>query len=151
MKVVSPGPAQEERRRVSLEPLGQRLERLLDFGLYQSEGGREGRVYIQMRGIKQERVRCGLERRDRPFAIPPVPVEDFGQQTCFVCVLSPALQFDPTAMGAYLRCRIHEQLGDGVWTDDGTDIAAINDSAPGATRRMRRKLPLKLQQRFSHL
>ena len=48
--------------------------------------------------------------------------------------------------GPLLRACGHEQLGLGVRTDDGADVAAVEHGAAG----LRRKAPLQIEERVAH-
>src|ERR1700674_625092 len=116
-------------------------------GLDNIDGGPDAALYIQMRVIEKVSIRCRFQGRNGPVPVAFVAFEDIRQYRSLIGVLPPRPRFQGPAAGADVWVGDDEDLHIGVRADHGTDIAAIEHRAG----RIRRKLPLKIQQNLAHL
>src|SRR5258708_14522753 len=139
----------KRRCRVSSTP-GLRLERFLDLGSNQSEGGRQCGVYIQIRSVEQVGVGGRTHRRNRTIPVGRIPSAKFRQKREFVALDPKAPEFEQAPKGAHLGARIDKELRRCIRTDDGSYIPAIHNSTVAASRRMLEKRTLKCEQCFAY-
>src|SRR6202030_3011004 len=116
-------------------------------GLDDGNSGPERRVYTQMSGIEQVRVRRRLQGGGSTPEIALVAAQQIGQNLFLVRLFAPRPQLDDAAGGAHFRAGDNEQLYVGAGGDDGADIAAVKHGAG----RFHGKLALVAHQRLTHL
>src|SRR5712692_5786920 len=104
-------------------------------------------VDVEIGRIENVSVRRRLERRNCAFGIAFVPTPDIPEDRGLVCSQAQAAHLERATLRPYLGRSGHENLGFRERTDDGPDVAAVQDGA----RRDGGKILLQLQQRRSHL
>src|SRR5690348_8929610 len=116
-------------------------------GLDDVDGSPDCRVYIQMCRIEQVCVRRPFQRRGGAVLIAVIPPANVGKDLIFVDFAALSLIFGGPAARTHLGRRGNEDLNVGIRTNDGPDIAPVEDGAgrpPG-------KFTLEGQQSFTHL
>src|SRR5580704_15443161 len=116
-------------------------------GLDDGNSGPERRVYTQMSGVEQVRVRRRLQGGGGPAGIALVAAQEVGQYLFLVRLFAPRPQLDDAAGGAHFGAGDDKQLYVGAGGDDGSDIAAVEHGAG----RFHGKLALVAHQRLAHL
>src|ERR1700676_3104445 len=116
-------------------------------GLDDGNSGPERRVYTQMSGVEQVRVRRRLQGGGGTPGIALVAPQEVGQYLFLVRLFAPRPQLDDAAGGAHFGAGDNEQLYVGARGDDGGDIAAVEHGAG----RFHGKLALVAHQRLTHL
>src|SRR4030081_2097697 len=98
-------------------------------GLDNGDGGPERRVYIEMRGIEQVRIRRPHQRRDGPAGVALVAAQDVGEDVGFVNLWAAAAELEGAALGAHLRGGGDEDLHVRIRADHRADVAAVEHGA----------------------
>src|ERR1700733_1309512 len=111
-------------------------------GLDDIDGGPERRVYTQMRGVEQVRVRRGFEGGRGAPGIPFVAPQQVGQDLLLVGGLAAGAQFKGAAGSPHFRARHDKKLHIGAGRYDRADIAAVEHRA----RRLGRESALVIDQ-----
>jgi hypothetical protein len=125
-------------------------QRLLDLWFDQSKGYREGGVYIQFAGFKQDRIRGRAQRRCFPRPVAFVPRANVRKHGIFRDDAAALLEFEPAPVCTYLRARIDEKFGLGTRANDRTDVAAVDHCAIGFAWGIRCEGALVIQKGGAH-
>src|SRR5258706_7909525 len=98
-------------------------------GLDNRDGGPERRVYIEMRGIEQVRIRGAHQRGDGPAGVALVAAQDVGEDVGFVNLGAAAAELEGAALGTHLRGGGDEDLHVRLRADHRADVAAVEHGA----------------------
>src|SRR5215831_2480516 len=136
--------AENDRNQV-LEP--RVLEGAASRPFHDGDGMPQDSVDIEMGGIENVGIRRRLERRHRAFGITFVAAQDIREDRGLVCNLAETAHLDGATLRPHLGRGGYENLGVRKRTDDGADVAAVQNRA----ERGGGKILLQPQQRCPHL
>src|ERR1700733_10373261 len=115
-------------------------------GLDNGDRGADRRLDVEGRGVEAVGVRGRLERRNRAGAVAYVATNDSGEDRGLICRVALTSQFERAPPRPHLRRSGYKDLGVRVRTDDGADVAAVEDGAG----RARGEVALKLYERRAY-
>ena len=82
-------------------------------------------------GIDAQGVRCSSQRRDGPFPVVAITLDDLGEQLLFVHLLALAAQLRRPAAGAHLGAGVEVEFPGGPGEDHGARVPPLGDNGAG--------------------